>query len=112
MTYNYNYRDKNGNPAPKFLMVNGCQVWNPTEQMYADAGYLPYTPPQPTAEEVAEQQRLARIDELHTLLEKTDYKIIKNYEFQMLGLPLPYDPQEVHDEKQAWRDELNRLEIN
>lgn len=110
MSYNYNYRDENGNPAPRYLMVNGCQVWNPTAQMYADAGYYPYTPPQPTEEEVAERQRKARIDELHTLLEKTDYKVIKNNEYQMLGLPLPYDPQEVHDEKQAWRDELNRLE--
>lgn len=110
MTYNYNYRDENGNPAPKFLVIDGCQVWNPSAAMYAEAGYLPYTPSTPSAEEVAEQQRVARIEELHTLLEKTDYKVIKNNEYQMLGLPLPYDPQEVHDEKQAWRDELNQLE--
>lgn len=110
MSYNYNYRDKDGNPAPRFLWIDGCQVWNPTAQMYAAAGYLPYVPPAPSAEEVAEQERKARVKDLYTLLEKTDYKVIKNYEYQLLGLPLPYDPQEVHDEKQAWRDELNRLE--
>lgn len=110
MSYNYNYRDENGNPAPRYVVIDGCQVWNPTGEMYADAGYLPYVAPTPSAEEVAELQRKARIEELHTLLEKTDYKVIKNYEYQLLGLPLPYDTQEVHDEKQAWRDELNRLE--
>lgn len=112
MEYNYNYRNENGEYAPKVLLVDCCEVHGATAAMYAAQGYYPYTPPEPTAEEVAEQQRQARIDELHTLLEKTDYKIIKNNEFQMLGLPLPYDPQAVHDEKQAWRDELNRLEGN
>lgn len=113
MTYNYNYRDEQGKPAPKMLLVNGCQVWNPTVEQYAAHGYLQYTPPEPvppTDEEIAESQRKERIKELYKLLEKTDYKVIKNNEFQILGLPLPYNPQEVHDEKQAWRDELNRLE--
>ena len=109
MTYNYRYRDNQGNPAPRFLWIDGCQVWNPTAEMYANAGFMPYTPPTPTEEEVAEMQRQARIKELHELLEGTDYKVIKNSEADLLGLPLPYDPQEVHDEKQAWRDELNAL---
>lgn len=112
MEYNYNYRNESGEYAPKVLLVDGCEVHGASAAMYAAAGYYPYTPPEPTAEEVAEQQRQARIDELRTLLAESDYKVIKNNEFQMLGLPLPYDPQEVHDEKQAWRDELNRLENN
>lgn len=112
MRYNYNYRNENGEYAPKVLLVDGCEVHGASAAMYAAQGYYPYTPPEPTAEEVAERQRLARIDELRTLLAESDYKVIKNNEFQMLGLPLPYDPQEVHDEKQAWRDELNRLENN
>jgi ABC-type Fe3+ transport system substrate-binding protein len=108
MKYNYNYRDKDGNPAPKFLMVNGCQVWNPTAQMYADAGYLPYTPPQPTAEEMAEQQRLARIDELKQLLADSDYKAIKYAE----GWLTAEDYADTKAQRQEWRDEINRLEGN
>lgn len=106
MTYNYNYRNENGNPAPKFLMVNGCQVWNPTAEMYAEAGYLPYTPPTPSAEEMAEQQRLARIDELKTLLAESDYKAIKYAE----GWITAEDYADTKAERQAWREEINRLE--
>lgn len=107
-TYNYNYRDENGNPAPRFLMVNGCQVWNPTAQMYADAGYLPYTPPAPSEEEVAEQQRTARIEELKTLLQESDYKAIKYAEGWLTGDEYAY----TKAQRQEWRDEINRLEGN
>lgn len=105
---NYNYRDKYGNPAPKFLKVNGCQVWNPTAQMYAEAGYLPYVPPTPTEEEVAERQRLARIDELKMLLQESDYKAIKYAE----GWITAEDYAATKAERQAWREEINRLEGN
>lgn len=106
MTYNYNYRDENGNPAPRFLWIDGCQVWNPTAEMYAAAGYLPYTPPTPSAEEVAEQQRLARIDELKQLLADSDYKAIKYAE----GWITAEDYADTKAERQAWREEINRLE--
>jgi hypothetical protein len=108
MSYNYQYRDANGNPAPKFLMVNGCQVWNPTAQMYADAGYLPYVPPTPSAEEMAEQQRVARIEELKTLLQESDYKAIKYAEGWLTGDEYAY----TKAQRQEWRDEINRLEGN
>jgi ABC-type Fe3+ transport system substrate-binding protein len=74
--------------------------------MYAKAGYYPYTPPEPTAEEVAEQQRLARIDELRTLLAESDYKAIKYAE----GWITAEDYAEVKAQRQAWRDEINELE--
>lgn len=111
MTYNYNYQDEQGNFAPRVLVADGLQILNPTAEMYEAAGYhyVEQVPQEPTEEDVAEMQRQARIKDLLELLESTDYKVIKNNEFQMLGLPLPYDPQEVHDEKQAWRDELNAL---
>jgi hypothetical protein len=112
MKFNINYQDESGNYAPKVLVADGLQIINPTRAMYESAGYhyVEQVPSEPTEEEVAEMQRQARIKELHELLEGTDYKVIKNSECQMLGLPIPYDPQEVHDEKQAWRDELNALE--
>lgn len=106
MTNNYNYRDKDGNPAPKFLMVNGCQVWNPTEQMYADAGYLPYTPPTPSAEEVAEMERVAEIERLKEQLAATDYKAIKHAEGWLTTEE--YAPTKA--QRQQWRERINELE--
>ena len=108
MTYNYNYRDEQGNPAPKVLLVDGWEVHGASAAMYAAAGYYPYTPPEPTAEEAAEQQRLARIDELRTLLAESDYKAIKYAE----GWITAEDYAEVKAQRQAWRDEINELEGN
>jgi len=50
------------------------------------------------------------IDYLKEKLAETDYKIIKSYEYQLAGLELPYDVQELHTERQAIRDRINLLE--
>lgn len=63
-------------------------------------------PPGPTPEE--EKQR--RIAELKAQLAATDYKIIKCSECSLAGLDLPYDIAALHAERQAIRDEINRLE--
>lgn len=106
MTYNYRYRDNQGNPAPRFLWIDGCQVWNPTAEMYANAGFMPYTPPTPTEEEVAEMQRLNRIAELKQLLAESDYKAIKFAE----GWLTADEYADTKAQRQAWRDEINELE--
>ena len=107
MKYNYKYRDVNGNPAPKMLLVNGCQVWNPSASLYAEHGYLPYVPPLPTEEELAEQAKQARIAELKMLLADSDYKAIKFAEGWLTG-----DEYSITKaERQAWRDEINALEV-
>ena len=62
--------------------------------------------PEPTPEE----QKQARIDELKAQLATTDYKIIKCSEYQLAGVPLPYDIATLHAERQALRDEINQLE--
>lgn len=54
--------------------------------------------------------RLNKIERLKDALHDTDYKPIKNYECSILGLPLEYDPQELHTERQAIRDEINLVE--
>ena len=108
MRYNYNYRNESGEYAPKVLLVDGCEVHGASAAMYAAQGYYPYTPPEPTAEEAAEQQRLARIDELRTLLAESDYKAIKYAE----GWITAEDYAEVKAQRQAWRDEINELEGN
>ena len=52
----------------------------------------------------------AQIDELKEQLTATDYKVTKCYESSLVGKTLPYDIQALHDERQAIRDEINRLE--
>lgn len=43
-------------------------------------------------------------------LTSTDYKVIKNVECMVLGLPLPYNAEELHRERQALRNKINELE--
>jgi len=38
-----------------------------------------------------------------------DWKVVKMYEYSLVGKELPYDPQEVDAARQAARDEINRL---
>ena len=51
-----------------------------------------------------------QIAELKNKLSATDYKVIKCAECQLLGQEMPYDVAELHAERQAIRDEINRLE--
>ena len=52
----------------------------------------------------------AKINKLKAQLSATDYKVIKCSECQLLGEEMPYDVAELHAERQAIRDEINRLE--
>ena len=107
MKYNYNYKNERGEYAPKVLTLeDGRQVINPTEEMYAEAGYLPWTPPQPTDEEIAEQQRFSEIDDLKRQLFKSDFKAIKYAE----GWISEEDYADIKAERQALRDRINELE--
>ena len=63
------------------------------------------TPYIPTPEE----EKQARIYELKSQLQATDYKIIKCSECNLAGEPLPYDIAALHAERQAIRDEINEL---
>ena len=73
--------------------------------------------PEPTEEELAEQARqqqisqlTARIDGLKAQIAASDYKIIKTYEYALLGEQTEYDIETVHAERQALRDQINTLE--
>ena len=73
--------------------------------------------PEPTEEELAElarQQQIsqltAQIDGLKAQIAASDYKIIKTYEYTLLGEQTEYDIEEVHAERQALRDQINDLE--
>ena len=73
--------------------------------------------PEPTDEELAEQARqqqisqvIAQIDDLKARIAASDYKIIKTYEYTLLGEQTEYDIEAVHAERQALRDQINALE--
>jgi len=51
-----------------------------------------------------------KIRKLKQQLSETDYKVIKCAECQLLGREMPYDVQTLHTERQAIRDQINRLE--
>lgn len=64
--------------------------------------------------ELARQQQIsqvtAQIDDLKNRIAASDYKIIKTYEYTLLGEQTEYDIEEVHAERQALRDQINVLE--
>lgn len=62
--------------------------------------------PEPSEEE----KKQARIIELKAQLDGTDYKIIKCSECQLAGAEMPYDVVALHAERQALRDEINKLQ--
>lgn len=69
--------------------------------------------PEPTEEELAEQKRqqqISQIDGLKAQIAASDYKIIKTYEYTLLGEQTEYDMEAVHVERQALRDQINTLE--
>nr|DAM05035.1 MAG TPA: protein of unknown function (DUF5320) [Caudoviricetes sp.] len=79
----------------------------------------PVAPVQPelTEEEKAELARqqqisqvIAQIDDLKARIAASDYKIIKTYEYTLLGEQTEYDIEAVHAERQALRDQINTLE--
>lgn len=94
----------------KKIDVDGRVILNPTEQMLADAGWQKVVPPQPSESELAAMQRAAEVEELKMQLADSDYKVIKIAECVACGLPLPYDAEALHSERQALRDRINELE--
>ena len=57
-----------------------------------------------------EQQKQLEIPQLQKQLDDTDYKIIKCQEYSLAGLELPYDIEQLHNERQALRDKINELQ--
>lgn len=95
----------------KKIVVDGRVILNPTAEQLQEAGWTEVVPPTPTAEEIARQQREARIWELKDQLAQGDYKIIKCAEAQLTGEPMPYNVAELVAERNAMRDEINELEV-
>lgn len=58
----------------------------------------------------AKEEKQSKIKELQSELNESDYKIIKCNEYKLAGLELPYDIEELHKQRQALRDEINKLQ--
>lgn len=53
----------------------------------------------------------AKIIACSEYLKDTDYKATKNFELFVLGLPLEYDANELHNERQLRRDLINAYKV-
>ena len=42
-------------------------------------------------------------------LDESDYKIIKCYEYSLIGLDMPYDINLLHKEREELREQIRRL---
>ena len=56
--------DQKGNFAPDVIEIDGRQIFNPTEELYRQAGYMPYVEPLPTEAECLECAKEAKIREI------------------------------------------------
>lgn len=50
------------------------------------------------------------ISALQEELNSTDYRIIKSYEYSLAGQELPYDLEQLHQDRQKLRDRIGELE--
>ena len=103
----------------KYPLDNGEYEAYNTLFREGDGWYEPVAPvqPEPTEEELAElarQQQIiqltAQINDLKAQIAASDYKVIKTYEYTLLGEQTGYDMEAVHAERQALRDQINVLE--
>lgn len=99
---------------------NGYQLSNDGSVYVEPVVTIPEPEPlyEPTEEELAEQERQQSISALTESIEnkkqelaKTDYIIVKLYEYSLVGKECEeYDLDELHVQRQAIRDEINDLE--
>lgn len=62
-------------------------------------------------EDEIKEQKLADIEQLKAQLASTDYKVVKLAECLAIGSEMPYNAQELHQQRQAIRDRINQLEM-
>lgn len=60
--------------------------------------------------QVVDVKQIKTIEDLKLELADTDYKVIKCVEYQLAGLEIPYDIQELNENRQSIRDSINALE--
>lgn len=125
------YRTKDGEIKTRIITEQeqvskySAKGWKPVEpldnaQLQCESGYVVRIIPYDAGDKIAyryqtvfDTQKVRReIQTLKDRLASEDYKVIKCYEANLLGLPLPYDVQQIHGERQAYRDKINELEAS
>lgn len=61
-------------------------------------------------EQLEKERKFFRLAELKKLLSDSDYKVIKCFEASLSNEKMPYNYEELKSQRQAWRDEINKLE--
>ena len=122
--------------APYCVTYDGKQIFNPSTDVLLALGYKPITDtPYPEQEEGTEpisytvhyeeqENEIVQVweeavpitpavdvQQLKAQLGESDYKVIKCAEYQLAGLPLPYKLSTLHAERQAIRDQINKVVI-
>lgn len=64
----------------------------------------------PKAQKVIANLRV--LQALKNELTSTDYKIIKCYEYSLVGLEMPYDIITLHEERENLRNQIREIEEN
>ena len=92
------------------IRKDGRQTINPTEEQILADGWVEYTTPEPTEEEIANREKAFEIRNAKAELANSDYKIIKCMEAYLCGEELPYNITELHAERNTKRNKINELE--
>ena len=98
-------KDKDGNEK-----VVNTNTFNPSEEMILADGWVEYTTPEPTEEEIANREKAFEIRSAKAELANSDYKIIKCMAAYLCGEELPYNITELHAERNTKRNKINELE--
>ena len=109
----------NGEYAAYTTLFRECDGWyelSDDGSVYTEPEVAPVQPELTEEEkvELARQQQISQvitqIDDLKARIAASDYKIIKTYEYTLLGEQTEYDIEAVHAERQALRDQINARE--
>ena len=81
----------------KYLYIDGAITTNPN---YEDV----------SQEELQHNQIATEVAILKSQLAETDYRIIKCHEYNLVGMELPYDIQQLHEEREGIREQIREKE--
>ena len=96
------------------LIVNGMQIYNPSEELILAAGWMEYTPPEPapidyTKYEPYEEEVVAKLKQLlqEQVKQQTDEEALENIELfptwqSMIGKQVEIDTRLYHDDR-LWK---------
>ena len=86
---------------------DGKHIINPTHDMMIKDGWK-------VCQDISESnisKKYKEIEKLKAKLASTDYKVVKISECLAIGSEMPYNAQELHQQRQAIRDRINKLEM-